>query len=381
MHERVIGYAKNVDRYFVAWYDEERRKTRKIYRYKGQCLESRRMAEKLLSVMQGDVENGTFFIEKYIRTECEVVPYIRKWLQSVKDTLAPATYKDYSNSIENHLVPFFQTKNIELQEIQYDTLMELLGTINREGKGKRNVMSCLHTCLDYAWRSRRIATVPPFPKKKAYNIVEPAIEWLPSERQEKIINAIPLEHQPIFWWLKYHLRRPGEAMALHKEDFSGSEFFIRRGFSDRKEIDRTKTGEIHRVPVVSGFEPYLQIEREKQKLIGIISPYFFVHPNGKKEGKHYTDVTMRTLWGAACKKTGERIRMYSGLKHSTASQLINECGYNLHDVQIAGDWARLDSVKRYGKVEVSARLAILERKNVQLKDSCTILERNSEGKV
>jgi hypothetical protein len=34
---------------------------------------------------------------------------------------------------------------------------------------------------------------------------------------------------------------------------------------------------------------------------------------------------------------------------------------------MAGDWARLDSVKPYGKIEVSARKAILERKVISLK--------------
>jgi integrase len=372
-----IGYAANVNRWYVAWYDETAQKTRKIYKYKGQYLYDRRIAEKLLSVMQGDAENGTFFIEKYTHAECDVIPYLRKWLESVKGTLSPATYKDYRNSIENHLVPFFQSRNIELQEIQYDTLMELLVGINRDGKGKLNVMYCLHACLDYAWRSRRISIVPPFPKRKAYNIVEPVIEWLPSERQEKVIAAIPLEHQPIFWWLKYHLRRPSEAMALHKEDFNNGEFIVSRGFSDKQEVDRTKTGEIHRVPMVSEFGPYIEIEQGKQKKYGIISPYFFIHSNGKKEGKHYTSGNMNALWKAACKKTGENIEMYAGLKHSTASQLINECGYNMHDVQIAGDWARLDSVKKYSKVEVSARLAILEKKSIRANNSCTMLERKS----
>lgn len=374
-----IGFAKNVSRYYVAWYDETIGKTRKIWHYKGLHMRSRDLAEKLLAAMQGDVENGIFLIEKYIRNVNDIVSYLRKWLEAIKSTISLGTFKDYNNSIENHLVPFFQTKIMQLQEIKYDTLMELLGTIQRDGKGKQNVMYCLHACLDYAWRSSRIPCVPPFPKKKAYNIVDPTIEWLPERRQKAVIGAIPLEDQPIFWWLKFYLRHPGEAMALHKEDFKEGIFTVKRGFSAKQETERTKTGEIHLLPIIAEFLPYIEIENDKQRANGIISPYFFVYSRGKKEGKHYTHKVLNTLWSEACERTGEHIGMYSGLKHSTASQLVNEYGYNIHDLQIAGDWARLESVKKYAKIEVSTRQAILERKVVKLKDVCTNLERNSEG--
>ena len=364
-----IGFDKRSERYYVNWYHAG--KCYKLYRYKGQMMRDGKMgkelADKLLSAMQNAIENGTFRIEQFTETEYDIIPYLGTWLEAIKHTLTPGTYKDYKNSIKNHLVPFFQVKALQLHEIQYDTLIELLGSIDREGKGKLNVMYCLHACLLYAWRSRRIPAIPPFPERKHYQIVRPAIEWLPSERQEAVIEAIPPEHQPIFWFLKYHLRRPGEAMALRKEDFDGVTFTITRGVSDGQMVDRTKTGEVHIVPAVSSFLTYIDVEEQKQKHYGIISPYFFVHPHGKQEGKHYTHKTLSTLWQTACKTTGENIDLYHGTKHSTASQLINEEGYSIYDLQMAGDWARLDSVKPYGKIEVSARKAILERKVISLK--------------
>jgi integrase len=356
-----IGYAKHVKRYFVRWYDPAKKQTVKIYKYKGIYLETRKLAEKLLAAMQGDVENGAFRLEKFTRGETDVMPYLRKWLESVKHTLTPATYKDYGNSIRNHLAPFFERKGICLHEIEYDILVELLGSINREGKGKLNVMYCLRACLDFAWRSRRIPAVPPFPQKKDYQIVERPIRWLPSARQEAVIRAIPEEHQPIFWFLKYHLRRPSEACAMLKEDYDGSVFTIHRGFSAKVPVDRTKTGETHNVPVVSDFLPLLDIERRKQHQAGIVSPYFFVNQYSRKAGKHYTLITLERIWHRACAQVGEDIGLYSGLKHSTASQLINEDGRSIHEVQMATDHARLESVRKYAKVEVSAKRAILER--------------------
>ena len=352
--------------YYVSWYYSPHRKTYKIYQYKGIPLRDRATAQLLLDAMRADAGNGILRIEKYIESASDVVPYLRNWLEAVKGTLSPATYRDYRNSVENHLVPFFEKRSVMLHEIQYDTLVELLGEIKREGKGKKNTMYCLHRCLKYAKKSNRISIMPEFPEESMYQIVQPVIQWLPSDRQEAVISAIPEEHQPIFRWLKYHLRRPGEAMALYKEDFENEVFVVHRGFSDKKYLERTKTGEIHYVPMVKDFAPYLAIEERKRSEYGILSPYLFVNPTSRKKGKHYTLVFLERLWAAACKAAGEDIWLYRGTKHSTASQMINERGYSQSELQMAGDWARLESVKKYGKVEVSARKALLEGKVVDL---------------
>lgn len=370
-----IGYAEHVDRYYVSWYYAPHKKTYKIYHYKGEMLYDRRMAEKLLACMQSDVEKKVFRIEQYTRIPSEVISYLKEWIETVKPTLSPASYRDYKNSIENHLIPFFENHPIQLHEIHYDVLLKLLNGIERGGKGKMNVMYCLHACLNFAWRSGRIPAVPPFPKKKAYNIIETPIEWLTSARQEAVIKAIPLEHQPIFWWMKYHLRRPAEAMSLHKKDFDGEIFTVHRSFSAKELTDKTKTGEIHYVPLVGECAPYLEVEKKKQQSNSIVSPFFFVNPTGKKQGQHYTHKVLSELWNRACKQAGESIALYKGEKHSSCSQLINEYGYSLQEVQMATDHARLESVKRYAKVEVSARKALLERKVVKFKEAGTALER------
>ncbi len=58
------------------------------------------------------------------------------------------------------------------------------------------------------------------------------------------------EHQSIFHWLKYHLRRPCEAIALHKIDYDqGNDvFIIRRSISNKILVKRTKTGVEHAIP-------------------------------------------------------------------------------------------------------------------------------------
>lgn len=374
------GYAAHVDRIYVAWYHAPHKKTYKIYRYKGEPLYDERMAEKLLACMQADFEKGVFRIEQYTKeTPCDVIPYLTEWIKIVRPTLSPATYKDYLNSINNHLIPFFERYPLQLHEIQHDTLLKLLNSINRDGKGKMNVMYCFHACLDFAWRSNRIPIIPPFPRKKTYQIVETQIHWLPEARQRAIIEAIPEEHQPIFWWLKFHLRRPCEAMALQKEDFDGESFIIRRSFSNKRLVERTKTGQVHHIPMVDEFRPYLEQMRKRTQ--HIFSHFFFVNPLSKMSGKHYTHGMLSDLWKTACEKVGESISLYAGLKHSSCSQFINEYGYSIHEVQMATDHARLDSVKKYAKVELSARKAILEKKIIRLTQPGTDLELRKEANI
>jgi len=60
--------------------------------------------------------------------------------------------------------------------------------------------------------------------------------------------------------------------------------------------------------------------------------------------------------------------MYAGLKHSTASQMINESGYSLDQVQRAGDWKSFEAVKRYAATEIEERRRLLERKVVSIQN-------------
>jgi hypothetical protein len=81
------------------------------------------------------------------------------------------------------------------------------------------------------------------------------------------------------------------------------------------------------------------------------------------EGKHYTHCCMSELWKKAFQDAGENIEMYSGLKHSSCSQYVNEKAYSLDEVQMLTDHARRDSVKRYASVKLEAKRRLLEGKH------------------
>ncbi len=328
-----------------------------ITRYKGDVIYDRRVAEKLLSIMQSDMENGVFRIEKYTKQgHTDIIPYLNNWLDTVKGDLSPATYKDYDNSIRNHLIPFFEKHRYHLHEIQYDVLRNLLNSIDRTGKGRLNVMYCLHSCLTYAWKSKRIQNLPAFPEKRLYRIQEKVINWLPEEIQIKILQAIPVEHQPIFYWLKYHLRRPCEAMALHYQDYDAEKqiFIIRRSISNKILVNRTKTGKSHVIPCHPCYYPFHEQIKKK-------SQYYFTCSSSRSDGYRYTSSILNRIWRNACEKVGQKISMYEGLKHSSMTQLAVEKGLSDSEIQILSDHSRIDSIKKYRKMEVSIKRKLIDR--------------------
>lgn len=354
------SYWKQKDRYIVGWWDGKTQ--HKITRYEGMPMRHKSYAEQLLAEMRGEWRNHqrglcAFRIEKWTgKAFTDVIEYFEAWLKT-KEKKKPATIKGYRSYFKCWIKPFFKKYPVMLHEVQLDILDKLLDFIKLTGKGKMNVMMCFHSFMDYAWRSRRIPEMPPFPKKEEYNIVEPTIKWLQEERQMAIINAIPEEHRSIFLWLKYHLRRPSEACALKWEDYDeiNSIFIIRRSVSARKIVGSTKTSSEHVTPCHSAYKPIMGTLRRN------IGGFIFTNPRAREKGKRYTSESLNTIWKSACRDVGETIDLYSGLKHSSCSQYINEKGLSLSELQIITDHKRLDSVRKYAKVEVSRKRALMER--------------------
>jgi len=359
-----IYFQKDRGRWIVSWFEDG--KIHKITRYNGELMYHRKIAEKCLASIQARKEDSThglcrFDIREFTgKNWSDTIDYLETWIEAVEDTLSPATYKDYRNSIRNHLIPFFRSHPVMLHEIQYDTLVTLLNSIKRSGKGKLNVMYCIHACLKFAWKSRRIPDIPPFPERNKYKIQEPTIKWLPEDRQMSIINAIPEINRPVFLWLKYHLRRPGEACVLKWSDYNeiNQTFIVRRSISARQVVERTKTGVEHIIPCHVDF---IETARVLKANAQSLDSFVFINPLAREDGKRHTLESLNIIWKKACAVVGESIDLYSGLKHSSCSQYINEKGLSLSELQIITDHARLDSVKKYAKVEMDRKRALLER--------------------
>jgi len=315
-------------------------------------------AHRLLAQMQGEVESGFFRLEKYTGNRyTDVIPFFEQWLET-KRNKKPATQALYRNFFKNHIKPFFLEHPIQLHEIQLDTLDMLRASLVMAPWSAYLCMQTFKSFMDYAWRSKRIDAVPPFPKRGDYQIENRQVKWLPSDRQMAIIEAIPDEHRPIFLFLKYHLRRPAEAIALHKSDYNrfNRSFVIRRSVSASQVVESTKTGAIHHVPCHSAFiEMVERLMKQNQD-----SPYLFTNPLSRTAGKRYSHKTLAMIWKRACAAVGESIDMYSGLKHSSMSQYVNEKGLMLPELQAISGHAKLESVLKYADIGLERVRELME---------------------
>ena len=361
-----VHFKTDRQQWVVAWTWQGKRY--QISRYKGRLMVQTHPnknkdqgyvdACRLLAQMQGDVENGVFRIEKYIgKRYTDVIPFFEQWLET-KRNLKPATLKLYKSMFDCHIRPYFETHPVQLHEIQLDTLDALLASIKLGRSSAHLCMQCFHAFLDYCARSKRIESVPPFPKKSEYGIETPAIKWLTEERQMAVIKAIPEEHRPIFLFLKYHLRRPAEAMSLHKIDYDrfNKAFHIRRSISAGILVTSTKTRAEHIIPchraMIDTVEKLVDENTE--------SPFLFVNRTSRSAGKRYSEKSLARIWKCACGVVGESIDLYSGMKHSSMSQFVNEKRLSMAELQIISGHAKIESVYKYASVELARKRELME---------------------
>ena len=93
----------------------------------------------------------------------------------------------------------------------------------------------------------------------------------------------------------------------------------------------------------------------------------FCNPTARKIGQRYTNKALNLIWHKACEKAGEDIDLYSGLKHSSCSQHINEKGLSESELQIITDHANIKSVRHYAKTEIKRKKELMMKNIFELK--------------
>lgn len=320
-------------------------------------------ATKLLSLIQADYERSVrgeavFNIRHYKDEKTDVIPYLENWLEIVSANIMPGTYKSYKTAVNIHLIPFFERHPLQMHEIGKDSILLLMREMKAAPKHKFNVVNVLKCAMKLYAESNRNFIMPVFPKKKDFKIDEKLPQWITADRQAKILDAIPTEHQPIFRWLQLHWRRIGEAIALRKCDYDPEldAFAIHRGISNCTLVEREKTGKPFKRPCHPLFKPYMKSMPKN------LSPFFFTFEKSRSKGKRYTPNTLRRIWNAACKEAGEKIDIHRGLRTSSASSAINEAGWSVEEAQKYGNWHDRKTVeKHYADYELERVRALQAR--------------------
>jgi integrase len=359
-----ITFEKNRKAYCVWWYVPEQRRSVPIRYYYGIKLYSRELAEKLLALIQGTYEKSQrgeclFRIENFIKgSSIDVVELFESWLET-KKKLKPGGLSTYKSHFSTWIRPFFLTHQIALHEITLDVLHKLKRSLedkDKKPKMVKNVMDTMRAFMTYAWRNGNIVTIPPFPLKSEYGLGQKDIRTVPRDVQFEIIRFIPAIHRPIFYWLALHPgRRPGEAMAIYKEDYNRFKncFIIKRTISNRKLVEFPKNYKCHEAACHESFEPFLE------ELMQTDGPFLFTNPLSRREGKRYTDSTLNKLWAKACQACDIQISLYNGLKHSTLDYYYNDLNVPLTDLMDLTGHKNLDCIKHYARMKIRRQRSLM----------------------
>jgi hypothetical protein len=369
-------------RYVVWFYNPETKRSEPIRRNtNGDFLYSKKMAKRLLNIIQGDYERRhvvPFKLSKYKDTGgTNVVNFINFYIEHGMNHMSLGGKKTAISRLRNWVIPFFKPIKVMLHEITIGRLIELANYPPLKFKTRKNILYDFKGCLEYAVVKEKIPYCPPMPKQKYYKKdkditpEEDIIHTIPRWKQIDILGAIPVEHQPIFLWLMSQPgRRPGEAYALHKSSYiqDTDSFYIKYNISDRKLVEKPKNGRFV-AKCSDTFRPLIA------RCLRTSGKFMFVNPNARRPEGRYSDDTANRIWLEACKKIGftkldengkviAGIELYNGVKHSTMDHYLNDLGLSETDLMCLTGHKSLQSIKRYVRMNLNRQGQLLSKELV-----------------
>lgn len=276
--------------------------------------DSKQMAARLKDAINSDIDKGIFDPKRYKHTKpLHVVKYAETWLKLKKEEVSAATHHDYTNSLKNHIIPGIGDKF--LPDISHDDLKELLHSIQRGPKGKKNVMDCLKNMMKDAHLSGHIPVMPPWIKFQGKNkITRPPVRSMPVADQLLILAKIPLNHRPIFMFMMATGCRPSEARAFRKQDIGQTNIMFVKSFGRGEQLKNVKAEEAKPFPLTAEVVEILSMAPKN------LTTFVFPNPDTSRP---YTK-NINRIWNAACDAAEvPRVNLYNSTRHSFACQMLN----------------------------------------------------------
>lgn len=160
----------------------------------------------------------------------------------------------------------------------------------------------------------KLPTLPPMPHVPRTNI-----KFYTDREQRKVIDAIPVNHQPIFEFMAWCGCRPSEARALRVQDvdLKTGVIIIQSAFDNGGDLSTTKTKRPRPLPIDESVGPVIT-PAVKNRIAGFV----FSNP---VTGDYYTEEALRYQWEAGIKKAKVRyLSITEGMRKTVATRLINQ---------------------------------------------------------
>ncbi len=306
--------------------------------------------------------------------------YVKIWLEQIKKTVDNVTYQGYEQLANAHIIPYFSSKKIRLQDIVKDHLQAyidekaLCGRLDKKGglsaKSLKLHRNILNQTLKEALKSGLILVNPcQWVKLPQLQRREPT--FYNAEQVENLLNTII--NDKVFYLLvkitaTYGLRR-SEVLGLkwNSINFENNTLQICHTVVKVNEVvckDKTKNASSFRTfPLVPEIKQLLIAEKTRQA------------QNRKEFGKQYKNTAYIFVWDNGCPYTPDYVShhfklilnnndlphiRFHDLRHSCASILLSR-GFTLKDVQ---EWLGHADIKMtaniYGHLDIKRKQTIAD---------------------
>lgn len=283
----------------------------------------------------------------------DFVGYIKKWLKEVITQVDIVTYEGYKTDTENHLIPYFEQKNLMLQDVKIADIEKYYNYKAVTGRldGKPGGLSCrtlkihgtiLSLIFKKAIREELIRDNPcqyaRLPKMQK-TTVKPSFYTVEQCNRLLEVSKSTMLHDMLYMTIIYGLRR-SELMGLRWDavDFENNTIVIQHTVVLQNQVvakDSTKNKTSNRVyPLLDDVKPLLEKLLEKQKKNKDFfkncysdSGYIFAKEDGTP---YYPSYPSHELQKVLKKNELPHIRFHD-LRHSCASMLILR-GWNMKDI-------------------------------------------------
>ena len=300
-------------RWYISIYWQGKRY--RIWKYNGDPIWHEKTADKLLSKMRAEIDDGVFLLKAYLPDSPVSLKAISgQWFKVL--SVAPATLKFYQKAI-GHCTDYFGP-DVDIRKFSFSQLQIFYNDLPLTIKGKYHVLNTLKTMLRYAYQDELIKKVPPFPKLPQGQ--KEAIRYLTYDEQQTVLAAIPERHRGIFEFAMEYGLRIGEVCALQHDCVTDTEITIKRAVSDGKLRESTKTGRIRVYGITDKAKSILDARKLLDKKNLVLSPYIFT----RDDGEPYSWKSMTCWWRSATKKAGISINLYNAIRHSLGCQLLDQ---------------------------------------------------------
>jgi integrase len=300
-------------------------------------------------------------IEKYSYLEksdhpAKMADYLLMWKDLRKSEVAETTYDGYHTYIDRHLVPYFKTLNLNIQDITAGHIFDYVNYLSNDGgrmdnklggqsaTSIRKILSILRQVFDYAvlYGDIKINPVKQVPLPKKTNKKNERQVFLTAEDAQKMLDAFRDEEiGPIVYVTLYYGLRKSEALGLRWQavDFDANTITINHTVVSNGHIvrkDSTKTYNSNRtfelLPDVKDLLLKLKDQQEDYKRrLGSgyhNNDYIFKNPNGMP----YRPDSLTRSFKRALERHGLPQMRYHDLRHSTASILVDK-GWDINDIK------------------------------------------------